>query len=67
MYRIGDLLMAGDILFINQLLGIEVGAALGIGANTAGHYKSYTTFGSLAKVGRHAFMAIGHFFKASVH
>jgi hypothetical protein len=67
MNRIGDLSVAGYIFIGHQLLGIRMSAALCIGANTTCHYKPYAAFGSLAKVGGHAFMAVSYLFQTSVH
>ena len=67
MHRISDLLVTSNIFLCNQFLGIRVSTALSVGANTTCHYKPYTAFGALTKVGSHALMAIRHFFEASVH
>ena len=64
---VGNLSMVGDIIIRDQILGVGMRAALCVGANTAGHYKSNTTFGALGKIGRHTLMTIGRLFQSSVH
>ena len=59
--------MIGNIFLSDQVLGVGVGAALGIGSNTASDNQPYTALGPLGKVGRHTLVAIGCLLQAGVH